>query len=98
MRNRTYGPSEGAARIRELVIAARQLEHAELERMMGPIVLFECGICGFYHPWEFCGDCRDDSNRFSSPEDYAAKLGINPIEVEVRGMDERPSDSQEEVE
>jgi len=46
MRNRTYGPSEGAARIRELVIAARQLEHAELEKMMGPIVLFECGSCG----------------------------------------------------
>jgi len=41
-----------------------------------------------HHPWEFSGDCRDESNRFGSPEDYAAKLGINTIEVEVRDMDE----------
>jgi hypothetical protein len=24
----------------------------------------ECGCCGHYHPIDFWGDCRDDSNRF----------------------------------
>ncbi len=27
---------------------------------------FECGICGCFHLWEFQGDCRDDSQRFTS--------------------------------
>ena len=26
---------------------------------------YECGICGSIHPWDFGGDCRDDSNRLS---------------------------------
>jgi len=26
---------------------------------------YECGICGHYHPIEWDGDCRDDTNRFS---------------------------------
>jgi hypothetical protein len=51
------------------------------------LILFECGICDCYHPWEFAGDCRDDSNRFGSPEEYAAKMGV--ADVEVRSMDDR---------
>jgi hypothetical protein len=89
MRNQAYSPSQAAAQISGLALAAMQCRNLELERMNGPIVMYECGICGCYHPWEFSGDCRDDENRFGSPEEYAEKLGINPIEVEVRGMDER---------
>jgi hypothetical protein len=27
-----------------------------------------CQICEHYHPEDFEGDCRDDSNRFAKPE------------------------------
>ncbi len=57
--------------------------------LITPHILYECGICDCYHPWEFCGDCRDDSNRFGSPEEYAEKLGVTPYDIEVRSMDER---------
>jgi hypothetical protein len=53
------------------------------------IIIYECGICSAYHPWEFDGDCRDDSNRIADPDEYAAKLGINVLDVEVRSMTER---------
>ena len=29
-------------------------------------VFFECGCCGCYHPDNFEGDCRDDSNRINA--------------------------------
>jgi hypothetical protein len=51
--------------------------------------LYECGICDCYHPWSFDGDCRDDSNRYGSPEEYAEKMKVSPYEVEVRTMTER---------
>ena len=28
-------------------------------------IFLECGCCGQWHPSEFVGDCRDDSNRFA---------------------------------
>lgn len=27
---------------------------------------YECGICGHNHPWDWRGDCREDSNRFTN--------------------------------
>jgi hypothetical protein len=39
----------------------RVVERPELE---------ECGSCGCYHPATFNGDCRDDANRYPTP-DYA---------------------------
>jgi hypothetical protein len=30
--------------------------------------LVECPICGWYHPQSFNGDCRDNENRFSFPD------------------------------
>lgn len=30
--------------------------------------LVECGSCGGYHPAGFDGDCRDDANRFPTPD------------------------------
>ena len=53
------------------------------------LILYECGICDCYYPWEFSGDCRDDSNRFGSPEENAVKLGVDAYSVEVRSMDNR---------
>ena len=52
-------------------------------------VIYECGICGSFHPWDFDGDCRDDANRFAGVEDYAAKTGIPENEIEVRCMCDR---------
>lgn len=52
-------------------------------------VIYECGICSCYHPWDFSGDCRDDSNRFGDPQEYAEKMGVSEFQVEVRMMDER---------
>ena len=44
-------------------------------------VYYECGICGYAHPWEWNGDCREDAARFICDpwsNDY-----------ELRTMDER---------
>ena len=53
------------------------------------VILYECGICDCYHPWDWTGDCRDDANRYGSPEDYAAQHGVSVYYVEVRPMAER---------
>lgn len=51
--------------------------------------LYECEICGCFHPWDFNGDCREDTYRWNSVENYAQASGINPLDVEVLSMDER---------
>lgn len=55
---------------------------------MNELILFECGICDCYHPWEFTGDCRDDDNR-TFPDDYAIKMGVSEGDIVVRSMDDR---------
>ena len=40
---------------------------------MKPIKIQECGQCGCYHPQGYAGDCRDDSQRYASPEDAKAR-------------------------
>lgn len=52
------------------------------------LVIYECGICDCYHPWEWSGDCRDDANRFF-PDEYAEKMGCSESELVIRTMDER---------
>lgn len=52
-------------------------------------ILYECGICDWYHPWSFNGDCRENEYRFAFIEDYAAKLGIDISLIEVRSWEER---------
>ena len=57
-------------------------------------VIYECGICSCYHPWDWDGDCRDDANRYATPEDYMEAQGITEFQggklnLEVRSMDER---------
>ena len=52
-------------------------------------VLYECGICDAVHPWDWNGDCREDANRFGSPEEYAEHAGVDINDVEVRSMSDR---------
>ena len=42
---------------------------------------YECGICDHLHPWEFNGDCRDDSNRLTFDD--------IPPNSDIQSMDER---------
>lgn len=53
------------------------------------IALYECGQCDCYHPWSWDGDCRDDANRFGSPEDYAERMGIDETCVIVYSAQDR---------
>jgi len=44
-------------------------------------MVVECDCCSCYHPKDFWGDCRDDANRFASPEDYMERtMGIRSRE------------------
>lgn len=52
-------------------------------------ILYECGICNCYHPWDWNGDCRNDENRINSPKEFAEKIGVNPLDIDVRTMEER---------
>lgn len=39
----------------------------------------ECGCCGAYHRKEYSGDCRNDAERFGSPEEYNAIMDAAPM-------------------
>ncbi len=51
-------------------------------------IIYECGICGHCHPWNWNGDCRDDDNRFQDYE-YAEHLGISESELDIRSWSDR---------
>jgi hypothetical protein len=51
--------------------------------------LYECEICGSWHPWKWDGDCRDDANRYGDPEEYAARNGVAVHEIELFSMNDR---------
>lgn len=53
------------------------------------MIVYECGICGHYHPWEWSGDCRDDDNRFDWHELNMLDLDPTKDPVEVRTMTDR---------
>lgn len=58
---------------------ARTKAYQQLE----PLPKFvECGCCGAYHPAEFYGDCRDDSNRLYADELDERYGGLGWKEVE----------------
>lgn len=58
-------------------------------RRLANHTLYDCEICGSYHPWNWDGDCRDDDNRYAGTDDYAERHGVSEFEIEVRSMDER---------
>lgn len=33
-----------------------------------PPAYYECEICGYFHPWNWNGDCRDNDCRFTDDE------------------------------
>lgn len=55
-----------------------------------PSPLYECGCCGAYHPINWHGDCREDANRYPSPEEYAKEKGVSVYDVEVVPMEDDP--------
>lgn len=57
--------------------------------------LYECGICSCYHPWEWHGDCREDTNR-TFPDDYAQAMGCPESELVIFTMHERVIADEEE--
>jgi hypothetical protein len=57
--------------------------------MSTPNCVYECGICGCFHPWNWDGDCRDDRNRFADVEEFATSRGINANDVKTFSMEDR---------
>jgi hypothetical protein len=51
--------------------------------------VYDCEICGHFHPWNWNGDCRDNENRFSDPGEYAARLGVPVKSIKVLTMNQR---------
>lgn len=51
--------------------------------------IYECGICGSCHRWEFDGDCREDSERFGTSEDYAKQYNMQDQNVTVMSWQDR---------
>lgn len=41
---------------------------------------YACEICGYAHPWNWNGDCRDNANRWSDDE-LDAKFGCDGYEL-----------------
>jgi hypothetical protein len=66
-------------------------------------ILYKCGICGWLHPWEWDGDCREDAYRVPDTGSYAAifQVPIQDILVrshvlsEVEGMEERVEEDRQ---
>ncbi len=67
-----------------------------LEDSTSRVIIYECGICDCYHPWNWNGDSREDGNRIPSPEEHAEKLGISVLDIEVRSMEDRVVADQEQ--
>ncbi len=47
-----------------------------VEEAAKKVKFYECGGCGAYHRADWNGDCREDENRFASPEQMAIRLGL----------------------
>jgi len=43
-------------------------DDADNRNKAGLPVFVECGCCGSLHPKNFCGECRDDDNRFNADQ------------------------------
>jgi hypothetical protein len=71
----SYGPSQ-----REFTPAEQRL--AIVERYGAPLELYDCGICGAFHPNGFHGDCRMDLFRVADPDELFGATGWAAIEME----------------
>jgi hypothetical protein len=61
-----------------------------------PYAFYECGICRCYHPVEFDGDCREDSQRFTAGEldELYGGTGWNEVEQPEQGFQKRREKGQ----
>lgn len=50
---------------------------------------YECGICGCYHPADWDGDCRDDSNRFPDAECFKYLIDMEDVDAWRRSHEPR---------
>lgn len=65
---------------------AKRREAARRGRAPNDLRIESCGQCDCYHPEGYAGDCRDDNNRYASPEDAQERNnGAAIIEVEEDG-------------
>jgi len=94
------GTEDACASIRAVDVMPERV--AELWAVIDPLAparvkLYECGICDCLHPWEFDGDCREDSERYAGPEDYARRKGIKAETIDVLSREERQkADAQDD--
>jgi hypothetical protein len=51
---------------------------------------YRCGCCESYHPAQFSGDCRDDSNRLDADELDSRYGAFGWMEIEMRDADNYP--------
>jgi hypothetical protein len=76
------------------VVLAKSLIPQELE-MKKRVILYECGICGCLHPWDWNGDCREDKNRYNDAEDYALRNNLDEMDIDVLAWEDRLREDEE---
>lgn len=52
-------------------------------------IIYECGICGGLHKWDWNGDCREDTNRYAAAEDYMEREHVTEWDLCIRSWEER---------
>lgn len=50
-------------------------------------IVVACGSCGHYHRSSFAGDCREDTERFTDPQEAANRLGAHTRYVDEDGCE-----------
>ena len=50
--------------------------------------VFDCPICGCFHPVGWNDDCRDDANRYDDLSEYARVNHVSVNKVEIIDADE----------
>ena len=61
-------------------------DNSAKKRPKKTLTILECGCCGCYHPDDYFGDCRDDENRFGSPEEAAKRMGKKVIAIDLENL------------
>lgn len=54
--------------------------------MSYPIEIVECDECGHWHRVDYTGDCRNDDERFTDPQDAATRLNRTTVMVDEEGL------------
>lgn len=57
--------------------------------MIRRCMVYECGVCSRYHPWEWSGDCRDNAHRYADLKEVAARQRVPVSHVDVLSWEDR---------